>query len=624
MTALAVVANLATREFLGTRMVLIFLFPAIVIVALLAGRGPAILAMVLSLAATLLLRAQAPEVSLTFFERDLVSLGAFTIACVMIVVFADRIRRADARFRVMADSAPVLAWVADLDGLCTWFNAGWLRFTGRTLEQECGNGWITGVHSDDAERVKSVFRASFDERKPFTIEYRLRCDNGEYRWILGHGVPLYEGRGESFSGYIGSCIDVTAQKSAEQQLEAALNGERDARLESERLSQMKDEFLATLSHEIRTPLNAIVGWTHLLRLDRSPEKLSRGIEVIDRNARMQKQIIDDLLDMSRIMAGKVAMEVQRVDLCAVIDSAIASVQPAADAKHIHIARTFDPVVSATSGDPGRLQQVVWNLLTNAVKFTPEGGDVQVSLKRVGSHAELSVRDTGIGIKPSFLPFVFERFRQGDASTTREHGGLGLGLSISRQLTELHGGTIRATSPGVGHGATFTVILPLHTAVTFESEEKSIRDSALSDRPSEAALDTPSLSGLSVIVAEDEADARELVGLHLRAAGADVELTKSAQEALTAVQHRAFDVLISDIGMPQEDGYSLIQKVRALPASQGGTMPAMALTAFARSEDRRRAILAGYQMHLAKPVDPLELITMVAGLVGRRGRVTEGA
>jgi signal transduction histidine kinase/ActR/RegA family two-component response regulator len=451
----------------------------------------------------------------------------------------------------------------------------------------------------------------------------MRRHDGEYRWVINHGVPLYEARNEGFSGYIGSCIDVSAQKFAEQQLESALNAEREARLEGERLSQMKDEFLATLSHEIRTPLNAIVGWTHLLRLDQSPEKLTRGIEVIDRNARMQKQIIDDLLDMSRIMAGKVKMDVQRVDLRAVIDSAIASVQPAADAKHIRIERSFDTTVGPTSGDSGRLQQVVWNLLTNAVKFTPDGGEVEVSLQRAGSHVELAVRDTGIGIKANFLPYVFERFRQGDASTTREYGGLGLGLSISRQLTELHGGTIRAMSSGAGQGATFTVVLPLITGRPGDSISPSSKDVAAPSFTSPEMLETPSLSGLSVIVAEDEADARELVGLHLRAAGADVELTKSAAAAMDAIRTRACDGLISDIGMPHEDGYTLIQKVRALPPSQGGSMPAMALTAFARSEDRRRAILSGYQMHLAKPVDPLELVTMVAGLVGRRGRVTEG-
>jgi CheY-like chemotaxis protein/two-component sensor histidine kinase len=387
---------------------------------------------------------------------------------------------------------------------------------------------------------------------------------------------------------------------------------------------MKDEFLATLSHEIRTPLNAIVGWTHLLRLDQSPEKLTRGIEVIDRNARAQKQIIDDLLDMSRIMAGKVKMDVQRVDLRAVIDSAIASVQPAADAKRIHIEKSFDASVGLTSGDPGRLQQVVWNLLTNAVKFTPEGGDVEVSLRNTGSHAELCVRDTGIGIKPGFLPHVFERFRQGDASTTREHGGLGLGLSISRQLTELHGGAIRATSPGAGQGTTFTVTLPWFAGrIVSPADSASAGTTPPSPSPEET-VETLLLSGLSVLVAEDEADARELVGMHLRAAGADVELTMSAQAAFRAIQQRTFDVLISDIGMPHEDGYTLIQRVRALPSSQGGCTPAIALTAFARTEDRRRAMLAGYQIHLAKPVNPQELVAQVAGLVGRRGRVAEGA
>ncbi len=393
-----------------------------------------------------------------------------------------------------------------------------------------------------------------------------------------------------------------------------LDLEREARQKAERVGRLKDEFLATLSHELRTPLNAILGWTHILRSEPLTENAAKGLEVIERNARLQTQIIEDLLDMSRIIAGKAKLEVQAVNLRTVASSAIASIQPAADGKRVRIEKQLDSGVGLVSGDAGRLQQVMWNLLSNAVKFTPEGGRITVRLQQLGDHAQLSVEDTGIGIKPEFLPYVFERFRQEDSSSTRVSHGLGLGLSISKELIELHGGIISVHSEGAGRGALFRISIPLAPVLPADDATQAPTNPNWPRRSSKA------LAGLHILVVEDERDARELVGMHVRGAGADVTLTGSAADAMKVFQDgRRIDVLISDIGMPHEDGYSLIQKIRALPDERGGGVPALALTAFARAEDRHRAILAGFQMHMAKPVDPFELVAAVAGLTGGAGK-----
>jgi PAS domain S-box-containing protein len=392
--------------------------------------------------------------------------------------------------------------------------------------------------------------------------------------------------------------------------------ERHARAGAERASQMKDEFLATLSHELRTPLNAILGWSQILSGGaRNEEDLAEGIKTIERNARAQTTIIEDLLDMSRIISGKVRLDVQRVDLSTVMQAASDTVKPAADAKGIRVQLVLDPMAGPVSGDPNRLQQVFWNLLTNAVKFTPRGGRVQVLLERVNSHLEVSVTDTGDGIAPEFLPHVFERFRQADGSTTRRHGGLGLGLAIVKQLVELHGGSIRAKSPGVGHGATFTVSLPL-TAVHEDSEPSpQRRHPSARNGPLEPDI-RARIEGVKVLVVDDEADARALVKRLLEDCKAVVTVAASVAEALERILAEPPDVLVSDIGMPGEDGYSLIRQVRALGPEQGGTVPAVALTAYARAEDRMKAIMAGFQHHVAKPVEPAELITIVASLATR--------
>ncbi|MEP7125388.1 MAG: ATP-binding protein [Byssovorax sp.] len=393
-----------------------------------------------------------------------------------------------------------------------------------------------------------------------------------------------------------------------------LDTERGIRIELERVGLMKDEFLATLSHELRTPLNAVLGWSELL-LEQSTgdAELTQGLETIARNARAQAQLIEDLLDMNRIISGKIRLDVQRTDLSTVIDAAVEAVRPSAEAKGIRLRKIIDPMAGPVSGDPNRLQQVVWNLLSNAVKFTPKGGKVDVLLERVNSHVEIAVHDSGTGIDPSFLPHVFERFRQADASITRSAGGLGLGLSIAKQLVELHGGSIRVESPGEGQGATFVVSLPLQALREAPSRQ---HPTGVKARP--AAPIEIDLSGIKVLVVDDEKDARELVKHVLTRSKAQVVSASTADEGFALLQSERPDVLLSDIGMPIKDGYQLMREVRSLPESRGGKTPAIALTAFARSEDRTKAMLAGYQLHLAKPLEPRELVAAIRSLAGRAG------
>jgi signal transduction histidine kinase/ActR/RegA family two-component response regulator len=397
--------------------------------------------------------------------------------------------------------------------------------------------------------------------------------------------------------------------------EQLLGSELAARSEAERVSRVKDEFLATLSHELRTPLNAILGWAQLLRRDpQRQDDLLEGLTTIERNARVQTQIIEDLLDMSRIISGRIRLDVQRVDLTHVIESALDTIKPAADAREIRIVKVLDPSAATISGDPARLQQVFWNLLSNAIKFTPRGGRIQVVLERVNSHIEISVIDTGEGISAEFLPHVFDRFRQADPSTTRRHGGLGLGLAIVKQLVELHGGSIVAKSGGLAQGATFTVSLPV-TVLQLEALEPHRRHPRTIGAPP-CADGHAMLKGVKVLVVDDEPDARALVKRLLEECQATVITAASAAEAIEAYRNEAPTVLISDIGMPQEDGYGLIRRIRALDNTRGKITPALALTAYARSEDRMAAIRSGYQMHIAKPVEPAELTTVVAALAGR--------
>ena len=416
-----------------------------------------------------------------------------------------------------------------------------------------------------------------------------------------------------FTGHIRDISDV---KRAEEERARLLASEQQARRDAEAANRMKDEFLSVVSHELRTPLNAILGWAQILASgDGGAEDVKEGLEVIQRNARVQTQIIEDILDMSRIISGKVRLDVQRVDLASVIEAATDSMRPAADAKGIRVQLVLDPLAGPVSGDPARLQQVVWNLLSNAIKFTPRGGRVRVTLERVNSHVEISVSDTGEGIKPEFLPHVFERFRQAEASTTRRHGGLGLGLSIVKQLVELHGGSVQAKSAGVGQGATFRVALPL-TPLRIEDDERN-RQHPTGAPSGPPDIQAPALAGVKVLVVDDEPDARNLLRRVLENGKAAVTTASSVDDALRHIETAYFHVIVSDIGMPERDGYELIRILRSLPPDKGGKTPAVALTAFARSEDRTRAMLAGFDMHIAKPVEPNELHAVIARLAARQ-------
>jgi PAS domain S-box-containing protein len=689
-------------------------------------------------------------------------------------------QESERRFRLMADGAPVMIWLAGADGARTFFNSQWLRFTGRTLGDARGEGWADGVHPDDAGRVIEVYRAAVRARRPFALEYRLRRHDGVYRWAVDHGVALVDPDG-TFTGYVGAALEIHDRRVVEEErsrrlreateareeaersadlvrrlqgvTDAALarlplddllaellirvrevvfadtaavllldetgrtlvtraaagleegvargvripvgagfagriaadrrpviigdvdhaeilnpllrekgvrsllgvplttggrvigvlhvgtrrprafgsrdaellqlvadrvalaiehtllyEAERRARAEAEAASRAKDDFLATLSHELRTPLTAILGWARILRRGDVPAaQAAHAVDVIERNAVAQSRLIEDLLDVSRIITGRVRLDVQPVRLVPVVDAALDGIRPAAEAKSITLAFEPPPAPDLVMADAARLQQVVWNLVSNAVKFTPHGGRVEIGLERTASHQEIRVEDTGVGIRPEVLPFVFDRFRQADSTSTRVHGGLGLGLAIVRHLVELHGGSVTADSAGEGRGARFIVRIPIGAVAVSRPA---------GERPPEAARHgATTLRGLRVLVVDDEPDARELVSIVLRGAGAEVLHAATATEALTLIERDRPDVLISDIAMPGRDGYDLIREVRRSGDERAG-LPALALTAYARHEDRERALAAGYHRYAAKPVDPEALTREVARLAGR--------
>ncbi|HEX8141224.1 MAG TPA: response regulator [Pyrinomonadaceae bacterium] len=413
--------------------------------------------------------------------------------------------------------------------------------------------------------------------------------------------------------------EVAERIEAEEGRARMLIREQAARAEAERANRTKDEFLATLSHELRTPLTAILGWSHLLRTNKLDEaNTARALETIERNARSQSQLIDDLLDVSRIITGKLRLELRPVELVPIIETAIDSMRPAAEARAIRFDVALDHAASLVSGDASRLQQVVWNLFSNAVKFTPEGGSVAVKLECIDSHARITVSDTGQGIDPKFLPFIFDRFRQADGSTTRKHGGLGLGLAIVRHLVELHGGTIKVHSDGIGRGATFTLGLPLRNG-RGQFEHAAQSPTAIHKDGQDTFDFPPVLDGLRILIVDDDIDSREFITAVLTRCGARVSCCETAAEAIDAIQAWDADLLISDIGLPHEDGYSLIRKVRELGRRQHGQIPAIALTAYASTEDRAHALAAGFQMHVTKPVEPEELVAAISNLAGRLKR-----
>ena len=469
------------------------------------------------------------------------------------------------------------------------------------------------LHPDDRERTREAIAACVYGGKVYDIEYRTVSPQGELRWIRATGRTYY--KEEKPVRFDGTTQDITDRKRVDEERKRLLDIERAARVEAERTSRMKDEFLATLSHELRTPMNAILGWTQLLKRDQQdPEMLSEAISVIEQNVRVQTQLIEDLLDMSRIISGNMRLDVQRVELSEIINASMEGVKPTAETKGVRLEKVIDRLVGSIRGDPARLQQVLWNLLTNAIKFTPKGGKVRVFAEVMQSHVEISVTDTGEGISPDFLPHLFERFSQADGSTKRKHRGLGLGLSIVKNLVEMHGGTVRANSRGEGQGATFIIQFPLQAPKSSEGEEDPPHPRMLLSGLSVEG-ERPNLRGVKVLVVEDEADARELVTRFLVKCEALPAVAASAAEAQKLLLTFKPDVIVSDIGMPQKDGYEFIRDVR----KQGLTTPAVALSAYVRAEDRIRSAQTGYQTHLAKPVEPAELLSVIASLAGRYER-----
>ena len=461
------------------------------------------------------------------------------------------------------------------------------------------------AYPDDRAAVRAAVAAAVEGHDLCDVEFRATSPSGQIRWVRTKGRIYRDSAGVPVR-FDGVTLDISRQKKLEAEREALLVAEREARLEAERAGRMKDEFLATLSHELRTPLSAILGWTHLLRRPSAGSaEIAKAAATIERNARAQATLIEELLDVSRITSGRVRLELERVSVATVFEAVLQSLKPAADAKGVAVTREDAPSIELHA-DPARLQQVVWNLVSNAAQFTPPGGRVVLQAERHGDEALLRVADSGAGIAAEFLPHVFERFRQAESSESRSYGGLGLGLAIVRELVELHGGRVLAHSDGLGRGAVFTVALPLAAAARVAAASDPLPDGGRF-----AADPATALAGLQILVVDDETDGREMLTLILESRGADVRTAASADEALSILDNAAPDLLISDIGMPRVDGYELMRRIRRLPGAAVRELPAIALTAFARPEDAAKARQAGFGSHLSKPVEPAALFSTIA-------------
>ena len=494
-------------------------------------------------------------------------------------------------FRLITDLSPVHLFRAGPDGDATFLSPGFLSMTGLSRDRALGFGWIESVHPEDRNRMMAGWHEALQSQVIFQAEFRFRVATGEYRWYRARIVPDRHEDG-TVCGWVGAAVDLHELHLALDERAEALAKAESARRLAEEANHLKDEFLATASHELRTPLNAIVGWVHVLQTGalQDDEQRRQAVNAIDRNAKSQTRLIEDLLDVSRMIQGRVSLTVSPLDLRPVIESAIETVQHAATAKDIAVGMDLPPEPIPVIGDDHRLQQVIWNLVANAVKYTDHGGRVNVALAREGGRAVVRVTDSGEGIDPSFLPHVFEPFRQGASSSTMR-SGLGLGLAIVRRLVDLHGGRIAAESSGAGRGSTFTMSLPLaHGAAA---------SSAVSTMPN------PAFNKLHVLVAEDDADSAAAVTAILKLHGCETQTAGTAAECLRITGEWPTDVLICDVGLPDDDGYGLLRRLRTLP--EGERIPAIALTAYARPEDRAKALAAGFRAHLSKPLDPENLL-----------------
>ncbi|MBG1268456.1 hybrid sensor histidine kinase/response regulator [Nostoc sp. WHI] len=569
------------------------------------------------------------------------------------------LRQSEERLRSLSTCSPVGIFEIDTEGGCRYTNPRYQAICGLIAAESLEKSWLESVHPEDKERAVASWSAYIQEDRDYSEEFRFQTAHGSIRWVQVRSSPMLSGQGELL-GYVGTLEDITERKQAEE-VRAQVIREQTARQEAEAANRMKDEFLAVLSHELRTPLTSMLGWSKILRSKKLDDKAtSRALEAIERNAVSQMQLIEDILDVSRIIRGQLRLNVSAVNLISVMEAALEAVRPLAEPKDIQLNTFLDTSVGSVYGDPARLQQVVWNLLTNAIKFTSKGGRVEVRLStyfgfsisdcglgsdgenldssnidessnlksvlessddreatlrlsaksqnKKSQYAQIQVIDTGIGISPEFLPKVFERFRQADSTTTRSHNGLGLGLAIVRHLVELHKGTIFAQSPGTGQGAIFTVRLPLL------QDNRGSRGNKEAVEETSSLVDSMSFAGLRVLVVDDEADTRNFLSFMFEDYGAFATAVASVDEALAVLEQAKPDILISDIGMSEQNGYTLIRKLRSLEPEKGGCIPAIALTAYTREEDRLEALSAGFQQHLSKPIDPTKLIAVVASLL----------
>ncbi|MBD2000505.1 response regulator [Leptolyngbya sp. FACHB-541] len=535
------------------------------------------------------------------------------------------LRESEERFRLLSACSPVGIFLTDVNGSCTYTNPRFQAICDLTLPDALGDGWLQAVHPEDRQQVIADWFAYTREIREYSNEFRFQTRSGEVRWTHVRSSPMFSNTGE-LMGHVGTVEDITGRKNAEAARVQIIH-EQAARQQAEAANRMKDEFLAVLSHELRTPLNSMMGWARLLRTKKFDEETTaRALETIERNARSQAQLIEDILDVSLIVRGKLRLNLCPINFASVVEQAVESVRPLIEVKALQLEMSVANSAIPVCGDPTRLQQIVWNLLTNAIKFTPEQGRIVVELTQQQEQAQLRVTDSGIGIQPEFLPHVFDRFRQADGTTTRPHSGLGLGLAIVRHLIELHSGTVQAASEGEGRGASFTVQIPLLRQSEGQEDHAKPLNSAhalASDpleenlHPSSFILHASSLpdafDGIKVLVVDDEADTREVLAVTLAESGIEVTTAASAQEALKLLKSWQPKLLVSDIGMPGEDGYSLIRQVRRLSPAEGGSIPAVALTAYSREEDRKQVLSAGFQMHVSKPVEATELLQAIATL-----------
>ncbi len=500
-----------------------------------------------------------------------------------------RASASEEQFQKLVETMAQLAWISDREGKHIFRNQRWQEYTGLSFDDPADPRWQASHDPETRERVLAAWADSVRGKSPFEIASRFRRADGEYRWFLLRAVPLFDDSGNVLS-WMGTCTDIHDQRVSHE--------------EAIRTAKMKDEFLATVSHELRTPLNAIVGWAHLLRAGSlSPEKVRRALESVENNALAQARLVDDLIDLSRIVSGKMHLEPSLTNPAEAVDGALDAIRHVALAKDIELSTAVDHHAGLVMADPGRLQQIVWNLVGNAIKFTPKHGRVTVHMTRVDAQLQIVISDTGPGIKRDFLPHLFEKFTQEDGSSRRSYGGLGLGLAITKQLVELQGGEIQAESAGEGLGASFTVTLPLARETTRRTASK----------PASPVLEAPGpeLSGLRLLLVEDDLDSREVVSAILGDWGVSVTAASNAEEALGLLRHTSVDVIISDVGLPGMDGHAFMQTVRTQAAL--AHVPAVALTAFAYAEDRKRALDAGFQLHLRKPFTHNELLAILTEL-----------